>query len=128
MIELNEYDQFYRTVANPLNKTRIDHFVADLDKLVDCCEEEVECQKNGEQSVRYNRDYVSIVDFINMIEEKPEWQPILKDVDSPFLKILRLDDAFFNKRVICQQNNNWEKARNVISATKALRKSTRAST
>ena len=110
MIELNEYDQFYRTVAYPLNKMRIDHFVDDLDKLVDECEQKVEgCQKHA----KYNRDYVSIVDFIDHYDEKSEWQPILKDVDSPFLKILRLDDVFFNKRVICQKSNNWQKVRNV---------------
>lgn len=139
MTELNEYDQFYRTVANPLNKMRVDHFVADLDKLVDECEEFVEGPQGnpknnngnadgGQTPVKYNRDYVSIVDFIDHYEEKSEWRTVLKDVDSPFLKILRLDDAFFNKRVVSQKSDNWRKIGSTVKVAKTLQTPTSAST
>ena len=92
--KLNKYDQFYRVVGEPLISMQIDDFVDDLHEFIFKTEKEYEqLHKNK----IFNLDQLPYVKFLEHFKEKPEWKAVINNVDSPFMRLMQIDNLFFKK-------------------------------
>ena len=93
--DLSKYDQFYRFVADPFHHMQLKVFMHDLDELIFRLESEFE---NKHKHVRFNLERIPYTSFIKWYQNNksyPGWTALIEDVDSPFMKLMQIDNLFF---------------------------------
>lgn len=98
--KLDKYDQFYRVVGDPFHRLQIDTFIDDLDELIFDCESKFEASNPG---VRFNLEHIPYVKFINWYQKNQSyasWKQHIENVESPFMRLLQLDDLFFIRKLV----------------------------
>ena len=104
---LNKYDKFYRIVADPFYKIKVEEYIEGLDDLIKKLELKfVEEHPNS----RFNCEQIPYVQFLEHYKTQSDWKKHINDVESPFMRLLQLDKLFFTKKVISTNkigvNNN----------------------
>lgn len=94
MWNLNKYDQFFRIVGEPFIWMHLEIFMADLNELI--LKLEIEYEKNHPGRT-FNMDRIPYVQFLEHFKDKPDWKSAINDLNSPFMKLLQLENLFFVK-------------------------------
>ena len=95
--KLDKYDRFYKIVCDPFHKLHISEYMNDLDCLITTCEEDFEREHPG---VRYNLEHIPYVKFLEHYKNQPQWSKHINNVESPFMRLLQIDDLFYCKTVV----------------------------
>jgi len=93
--DLDRYDLFYRMVGVPFIELDIEDFFTELTELQELYK--LKCEKEGRI---VNLDNVPYVDFLEFYKTKPKWEVLICNEESPFMKLMQLDNLFFVKKVI----------------------------
>ena len=72
---------------------QISEFMADLDSLI------------FQQKQDY--DKIPYVNFLEHFKDKPVWTQHILNIESPFMKLLQLENLFFFKTMISQEQKKW---------------------
>ena len=97
MSALDKYDQFYRVVGEPFIRMDISDFITDLDILI----EEIETQfETTNPNIRCNLEKIPYVKFLEHFKTKKEWIPHIMSTQSTFMRLLQLENLFFEKKVV----------------------------
>lgn len=103
---------------------QVDDFIDDLNELMFRLEAEFEESHPGEL---FNLERIPYVQFLEHYKEKPEWKPHVSNINSPFMRLLQLENLFFVKTIVAEelakpkQKNQWknsDKASSISGASK----------
>ena len=95
--ELDKYNQFYRVVGEPFIYMQVEDFDDDLNALILQVEQEIEAGSDG---VQHDLEKIPYVKFLDYFKEKPGWASYVNNVESSFMKLMQLDNLFFEKKVV----------------------------
>lgn len=95
--KLSKYDRFYRVVCDPFHRLHISEFMMDLDILITNCEIEFEKNNPGQ---RYNLEHIPYVKYLEYFRKNNNWQKYINNVESPFMRLLQIDELFYCKTVV----------------------------
>ena len=84
-------------MGEPFIQVNVTEFMEDLDALVTKLEEAYE---GNDPSRRYNLELVPYVNFLEHYKENPVWEKHIKNVESPLMRLLQLDNLFFSKKTL----------------------------
>ena len=62
--------------------------------------------KKNYNAYKFNMDHMPYVKFLEYYKVKPSWERHIQNVDSPFMKLLQLDNLFFIKKILKAENDN----------------------
>ena len=63
-------------------------------------EEVTEEVRKSYNAFKFNLDHMPYVKFLEYYKQKPDWERHIQNVDSPFMKLLQLDNLFFIKKIL----------------------------
>ena len=98
--QLNKYDQFYRVVGQPLVFMHVAEFVDKFNDLIFAIRDETQADPAMHKLCL---QYVPYVRFIDHFKHDAKWQDHLADVDSPFMRLLQIENLFFVKYILKQK-------------------------
>ena len=59
-----------------------------------------------------NMEHIPYVQFLELSKRSKEFEPLIINVQSPFMRMLQIDDLFFQKKIIKMEKGDGQKTFN----------------